>query len=214
MLCDADLLVFAEAVRRAIDVVDSGKAWLPISRGLDENGAPDSWLDFGAGVVGISRRAFDLTSGVPEFQSWGGEDDVFASRVGNIIPVVRERFDGIRHQWHPERCRHEHYQRPRQSDYHDYCAVVKLTESMPPGMLLKAFRASHPHWTGASLFLLLLSNGRMERPGVDKGGYEYEEEKYIVLNWDRWPAERLMWDENRKAYRNPATEFTLSPLAL
>lgn len=198
LLCDADIPIFATAFRRAVEVIDSGKAWLPISRRLDENGFPESWLDLGVGIVGVSRRVFERTGGVPEFRSWGGEDDIFATRVGNLVPVVRERIEGIRHQWHPEGCRYENYERPMRADYHDYCAVPTFLESMG----------------GPSLFLLLFSNGRMERPGVDEGGYEYEEGKYLVLNWDRWPTERLIRDESRRIYRDAAGAFTLTPVAL
>jgi glycosyltransferase involved in cell wall biosynthesis len=214
LLCDADILVSTAALHRAIDVIDSNKAWFPICRCLDENGVPESWLDFGHGIAGVSRGVFHTTSGVPEFRSWGGEDVIFSARVGSLVPIVRERFEGLFHQWHPDECRNENYERPKHADYYDYCTVQTYLESMPSGKLFKAFLAYHPHWTASNELLLLLSNGRMVRPGVDEGGYEYEEGKYLVLNWDRWPTEKLIWDETQGNYRDPTRAFTLIPVVL
>ena len=38
------------------------------------------WQDAGYGLAGMSKRVFEQTEGLPEFESWGGEDEVFARR--------------------------------------------------------------------------------------------------------------------------------------
>jgi glycosyltransferase involved in cell wall biosynthesis len=40
LMCDADILNFPAALRRAIDVIDSNQAWFPILRCLEEDGTP------------------------------------------------------------------------------------------------------------------------------------------------------------------------------
>ncbi len=211
LLCDADVLVSSAALRRAVDVIGSQQAWFPIWRCLDEHGAPAEWQDLGHGVAGVSRKLFDAAGGVPEFRSWGGEDDIFASRVRALAGIVRERFDGVDHQWHPEWCRHAHYERPRQADYHHYLDAQALRASMSSGKLFKAFRASHPHWVGSQL-VLLLNNGRMERVGVEIGTYEFEEQKRLALQWDHWPEEVLVWDGRQSVFRDLTKAFTLTPI--
>jgi glycosyltransferase involved in cell wall biosynthesis len=214
LLCDADLLFSPTVLRRAIEVIDSNQVWFPILRYLNEDGTLASWSDLGYGVAGVSRRVFSAAGGIPEFRSWGGEDEIFAARVGALLPTVRERFEGIQHQWHPEWCRHEYYGRPMQADYYDYVAAQSLRASIQSGLLFKAFHASHSEWVGTSELVLLFSNGRMERAGGDTGGYEYEEGKYIVLNWDRWPPETVMWDESGSTFRDSRKAFTLTPVVL
>ncbi|MCP3709796.1 glycosyltransferase family 2 protein [Paraburkholderia sp. CNPSo 3274] len=214
LLCDADLLISLTALRRAIEIIDCQKAWFPICRCLAENGTPDCWLDPGYGVAGVSRSVFNATGGLPEFRSWGGEDDIFAARVGDLLERVRERFDGIRHQWHPDWCRFENYERPRFADYHEHTEARLLRASMQSGEVLKIFRAVHPHWQGTSQLLVLLRNGRMERPGADRGKYVYEEEKHIALKWDHWPVEILTWDDSQRIFRDPTKPFTLMPVAI
>jgi glycosyltransferase involved in cell wall biosynthesis len=74
---------------------------------------------------------------------------------------------------------------------------------------------SHPWVMFNNELLLLLNNGRMERPGVDEGGYEYVEGKYLVLNWDRWTTEKLIWDETMgNYYQDTSKAFTLVPIVL
>jgi hypothetical protein len=93
-------------------------------------------------------------------------------------------------------------------------AAQSLRASIQSGVLFKAFRGSHPHSGGTGQLVPLFSNGRLERTGVDKGGYEYQEAKYVALNWDHWPTETLMWDESRNMFRDAAKAFTLTPVVL
>lgn len=117
LLSDADVLIDADALTRAIELIDQGKAWFPVFRCYDVQDSPAFWLDDGYGIAGMHRRLYDISEGVPEFESWGGEDNVFFSCVSKHTSVVRERWSGLRHQWHPESCRHTNYAYPARADY-------------------------------------------------------------------------------------------------
>ena len=122
LFLDADILVNRDILRRAIEVVDNQRVWLPIFRYLDREGKPAGWEDFSLGNVAFDCRLWRVAQPVPEFQSWGGEDNIFADKLQEHCPAVRERFEGLFHQWHPEKCRHAHHARPMRSDYYAYCS--------------------------------------------------------------------------------------------
>ena len=75
--------------------------------------------------------------------------------------------------------------------------------------ILQVFEADHPHWEG---LVYLYANGRMCRPGVDAGDYEWLENDHIYLNWDDWGAEKLKWCDSHYNYRSVDGSFTLKPL--
>jgi glycosyltransferase involved in cell wall biosynthesis len=120
LFLDADVLVNRDCLLRAIQVIDQSRIWLPVFRYLDPNGKPAGWEDFSLGNVAFDRSLWDLAGPVPEFQSCGGEDNIFGDKLQEHQPAVRERFVGLFHQWHPESCRHAFYARPARSDYFDY----------------------------------------------------------------------------------------------
>ncbi|MEM6258481.1 MAG: glycosyltransferase [Planctomycetota bacterium] len=117
LLSDADVLIDRDALDRAIEVINEGKAWFPVFHCYNERGEAEFWLDDGYGIVGLHRDLYNQSNGVPEFESWGGEDDLFFDRVHRLGGTIRERWAGLRHQWHPDVCRHEHYAKPPRSDY-------------------------------------------------------------------------------------------------
>ncbi len=116
-ICDADMLVNVNTLQKGIDMIDQGKAWFPICQFLDETGKYSHWLDAGYGFSFLSKNLFDQVGGIPEFKSWGGEDDLFYDRVNKEVTTVHERCNGLIHQWHPEYCRHENYINEKRSDY-------------------------------------------------------------------------------------------------
>jgi len=206
-LCDADMLLESETIQRAIQIVDSGKSWFPTYQCLDRNGVTESWQDLSYGMAALSREMFFKAGSVPEFESWGGEDDLFYEAVSRATGVVRERCLTLKHQWHPESIRHIHYSNPRKSDYERYIEEI----SNSPGTeqeLLYGFMGNHPHWRGK---VLLFKNGRMTRPGIDRGSFELTDQR-LTLKWDRWKPETLVWDEKRKEFRDEAKGFVLKQL--
>lgn len=58
----------------------------------------------------------------------GGEDNIFNDRIYQHVLGVRERFEGLRHQWHPDHCRYENYSRPKQSDYYRFTQSHSICE--------------------------------------------------------------------------------------
>ena len=72
------------------------------------------------------------------------------------------------------------------------------------------FFGEHPDWTGPLHFF---ANGRMCRPGIDEGSYELRDGEYIVLRWDRWNPDALIWMEEEQVYRDLTKPFTLRCLS-
>lgn len=116
-ICDADILVDQDALQHGMAILDRGEAWFPVCRYLDEHDEPAYWQDSGYGLAFLHRKVFDAVGGIPEFRSWGGEDDLFYRRVKSAVPAIRSREPGLRHLWHDEDSRHRHYARPRKADY-------------------------------------------------------------------------------------------------
>jgi glycosyltransferase involved in cell wall biosynthesis len=208
LLLDADILVRPSALRRAIDVLDRGQVWFPICRYLDEDGRAASWQRHGYGIAALTRRAFDAAGGVPEFYSYGGEDDLLFARLAIHVGIVREQAEGLEHQWHPSDVRFMHYARPHQCDFRRHYALA--ADASHRGRPVRKFRGEHPAWRGE---LHLFENGRVARPGLDAGDYVLEERRLVVLNWDRWPAVTLHWDEDDRAYRDRTTLLTLREIS-
>lgn len=203
-LCDADMLVKPEGIQRAIDIIDSGKAWFPTYQCLGRDGHPEFWQDFSHGMSAFHRELFQKAGPVPEFESWGGEDDLFHESLARFAPIIRERSPFLEHQWHPESSRHENYANPRQSDYQEHVARSKSASSRGESPC-RRFYACHPDWEGE---IHLFANLRMARPGVDIGSYELTPET-LTLNWDRWNPETLHWDNQACSYLSPDKEFAL-----
>ena len=44
---------------------------------------------------------YDRYGGLPEYNTWGKEDDDFFARLSSLAEVVREEVPGFYHQWHP-----------------------------------------------------------------------------------------------------------------
>ncbi len=122
-LCDADMLIPAELLQRGIEILDAGDAFFPVFRYLGLDASRQHLVPESFGNAMVTRELFEATGGVPEFHSWGGEDDLFYAEVVRRATVRRDVIDGFDHQWHPERCRHEHYRRPRRQDYDEHVAA-------------------------------------------------------------------------------------------
>src|SRR5262249_12799303 len=152
-LCDAEILIGSDALHRAVDVIDSGHAWLPVFLCLDSQGNEDYWLDQGYGLVGATKGVLEAAGWVPEFQSWGGEDDLLRDALAKRVKIVRERHADLRHQWHPDELRDINYTQPRFSDYDRWISASASNPSKPCHHLW----GEHIHWTGE---VLLYSDGR------------------------------------------------------
>jgi len=209
LLTDADVLINRASLERAICLIDQGQAWIPIFHCFDEEGQLSHWLDYGHGIVGLERQVFIAAGGVPEFESWGGEDNIFSDRVQAQVSGVRERYEGLQHQWHPDHCRHEHYAKSIHEDYHNYISSPPNPADELPSDHgnYQIFSGNHPDWSGPLHFF---SDGYLLRLGADSGTYTLKEHEFILLKWDNWPIEKLQWDYQTEAYHNTVTGFSLS----
>ena len=170
-LCDAEILIGSEALRRAIDVIDSGQAWLPIFLCLDPQGNEDYWQDEGYGLVGVKKGILEAVGWVPEFQSWGGEDNLLRDALAKRVKIVRERRTDLRHQWHPDELRDINYARPRFSDYDRRISAPVRHGGEPSHRIW----GNHSHWTRRGLAVSRWPF--FERPGVDAGNYVLAESR-------------------------------------
>ncbi len=205
--CDADILLQPEAIRRAVEIIDKGKAWFPIFQCLDRQGNPESWYDHSFGLVALHRDLATLAGPVQEFQSWGGEDNLFHQSVSRHTRIVRERSPYLNHQWHPEACRHVNYALPRFTDYRRYKSE-KHKSAATNEALLHRFYACHPHWHGE---VHCYANRRFARPGIAFGTYTKRSGK-LVLDWDDWGPETLVWNAASRLYCDQDKPFCLKGL--
>lgn len=201
LLFDADMLVTADFLQDCLRKVSAHNALFPVMRLLDEQGDEAAWQYYSYGISVMHKSLFEKSGGVPEFHSWGGEDDIFYERVSRIVPVVREQVSGLRHQWHTEKCRHEHYVRPRKSDYEEFS---KQAQQGINQQIHRLFWAEHPYWKG---YIHLIDGERMKRPEGDGGAYELREGECLILRWDRWPPETLLWDEHTRSFIGEKIQF-------
>ena len=210
-LCDADILVSADALQRGIECLDERRVSVPICRYLTPQGTDDFWQELGKGLVFVERSLFEQCGGVPEFQSWGGEDEILYERLcqASETPVQREREPGLRHQWHPDSLRHAYYKRQPQSEHFSYHATRRRENSSLRDQPSVVFDAQHVYWRGGEQSLVLNSDGTMERPGFDRGRYMWERGQILRLIWDEWPEEVLYWNTVTGRYEDRTKAFTL-----
>lgn len=60
------------------------------------------WRATGFGNFIADREQMRKIGPWKEKYSWGGEDDDMFLRMSRSFPIIRERFSGFVHQWHPE----------------------------------------------------------------------------------------------------------------
>jgi len=203
LFLDADMLVSEKFIRACLGNDFAEFALFPVMRRLDESGSEEEWDSWSHGISCMSRDIFHASGGIPPFKSWGGEDDIFHDRVASLIAIKRERLPGLLHQWHPEKCRHEHYVHARKSDYASFVS----DPSQQMGRKVKfIYWAEHPHWKG---YLHLMEGGRMCRPGGDAGSYELIEGRSLVLRWDKWKRVELLWRAEEGIFASEDGSFTL-----
>jgi glycosyltransferase involved in cell wall biosynthesis len=118
-LCDADMLVTGALLTRGVEFLSQGTAFFPLRRCMNEDGSLQDLDAYHVGNAFVTRRVFEQVGGVPQFKSWGGDDDIFFHKVAERVKVRREHIPGFHHLWHPDRCRHENYAKPSRSDFEE-----------------------------------------------------------------------------------------------
>jgi glycosyltransferase involved in cell wall biosynthesis len=99
---DADCLFSPKVFLLGSKYIDEGKAFFPVVYSFaDPEHKTGWWRHEGFGNCMISKKAFELTGGWPQYNVWGKEDDDFYAKVKGICGIVREEVPGFFHQWHP-----------------------------------------------------------------------------------------------------------------
>ncbi|WP_146393485.1 glycosyltransferase [Allorhodopirellula solitaria] len=205
LFLDADMLVTAQLMRDGIEAIDQATAYFPVFRYLNIHGSLLDLEHASFGNVFLSKQMFAASGGVPEFQSWGGEDDIFYERVRRITNIRRDEGNGFYHQWHPERCRHENYQLPPQTDFHAY------VDSRVADREVRHFLVSHKDWAGK---ISLYPDGKMQACHGDQGRYERSDQNVLSLLWDDWPAETLYPDAENKQWKAVGYHFVMEEIPI
>lgn len=107
-LCDADMILPVDFVRRFYEGVGERKAWFPICFSLRKAQPPTIdpdfgwWRDTGFGMAGFRKEDYLSVGGHDEkFNTYGEEDiDLFRRTKASGILTVRENCVGLFHQWH------------------------------------------------------------------------------------------------------------------
>jgi glycosyltransferase involved in cell wall biosynthesis len=100
---DADALINEKVLRRGLNVVQQHEAFFPILYSYtDPQHHAGYWREAGFGHCMIHKQTFERVGGWPEYNSWGREDDLFWARVAQQAATLRERTEGLVHQWHPD----------------------------------------------------------------------------------------------------------------
>ncbi len=120
LLYDADMVIDQSAFITGLSILAKQTSFFPIVENLDPDGNPNGWHEDGLGMAFLTKKVFEAAGGVPEFHSWGGEDDLLFENVARVSPVERFKLRGLQHQWHPVSCRHENYLGARWEDFRAY----------------------------------------------------------------------------------------------
>lgn len=102
LFLDADCLVSSEMIDAGLQYAADGKAFFPILFSFaDPEHTNGWWRDTGYGICMMPAAVFRHTPGWLEYTDWGHEDDDFCNAVASVAGIVRERANGLFHQWHP-----------------------------------------------------------------------------------------------------------------
>jgi len=103
--CDTDLLLPMDAVDVLLDKTKKGQCYFPIWQSETEDRSHVVWRTHSFGNAAFHRDDYDMLNGLSEEQaiSWGGDIDIFnkIKKIDNLV-ALRERWDGLWHQWHPK----------------------------------------------------------------------------------------------------------------
>jgi hypothetical protein len=120
LIYDADMVMSEEAFITALSILAKREAFFPIIQNLDQHGETDGWYDASLGMVFLSKETVLTAGGLPTFSNWGGEDEVLYEEGAKTSPVERFKLKGLKHQWHPVACRHQHYTGEIHEDFRQY----------------------------------------------------------------------------------------------
>jgi glycosyltransferase involved in cell wall biosynthesis len=121
LFLDADCTITPKAISDGYNRVMDGETAFPFISFKDKKGkiTKGSVKSNGTGICFISKQKYLDSDRWPEFDSWGGEDDIFFNKMYHR-GKTRYPESGIIHQWHPREASHFFYRNPQLSDYNAY----------------------------------------------------------------------------------------------
>jgi hypothetical protein len=120
LIYDADMMMDECAFITGLSILAKGESFFPIIENLKPNGEEDGWYEESLGMVFLRKEVFLEAGGLPEFQNWGGDDEILYEEVAKIAPVERFKLKGLQHQWHPVSCRHINHTGEAHEDFQAY----------------------------------------------------------------------------------------------
>ncbi|MBI9064265.1 MAG: glycosyltransferase family 2 protein [Marinilabiliaceae bacterium] len=98
---DADMIIDFRVLIKGMWYLIKGKVFFPICFSYrDHTHVSGWWRTTGTGNAFILKDAWEQTK-VPEYFSWGKEDIEFMEKIATKKTLVREKCQGLFHQWHP-----------------------------------------------------------------------------------------------------------------
>lgn len=102
-LCDTDMSLPPDFVKRYFTFVTASTTWFPICQW--QTGKESSawrWFTEGCGMAGLARKQFNKAKGLNEnYKEWGKEDwDLYFEMYENKYAAIRTREYGLYHHWH------------------------------------------------------------------------------------------------------------------
>ena len=91
------MLVTSQILQRGLENLNEGKALFPVFRHLAPNGDLDVLENASYGCAFTTRSVFDAVDGVPAFNSWGGEDNLFHGAFNAHVGIIREPVSPLTH---------------------------------------------------------------------------------------------------------------------
>lgn len=119
---DADCIVPQHLIDRINEIVPAGGVYAPImNMQAEKGGTRGEWAIHSFGQVAVRRDMYEAGENWPEWNSYGGEDNIFYGQFKLI--ATREKVEGFVHQWHPHELRTKHY---RDGEYTDLNKIKPL----------------------------------------------------------------------------------------
>ncbi|MHA2181428.1 MAG: glycosyltransferase family A protein [Promethearchaeota archaeon] len=123
---DADMIFYKKFFRLLEKEYSEDSIFFPVCFKANEsntefNFKDGDWQSHGYGLSSLSKSRFIKMGFWPEFNSYGGEDNIFYDKcVKNYSKhVKRYSADGLLHQWHPP-SRDLNYKNKKTTDYFNY----------------------------------------------------------------------------------------------
>lgn len=171
------------------------------------------------GLLMIKRDAFITVGGYDErFEGWGGEDDEMSNQLLKYInnkTLTYYNFDSETLHLYHDRSVYDSKSQPNYKANYSYIQNNNRNNNIIIGkidkylyklskQIIAKFNARHPQW---SSIISLYDDYTFIGGGLKPNGkWRIESDKYLILQWDHWPEEKLTKSLN--GYINKGLKLT------